>query len=900
MRYRWLPLAVILLDILSKLALVNSPWPGGMRIIVEGFSVTSVIGGIDDIVYFSGDFNSSNFMLLGGLLGVFLMLLRTATGFMNIFILTAIGVQLTIGGIIAQVIDIIIHGEAIKPIIIDLFIPFSISISDLSIAAGLCLLLYDLIHRHLIPSASLIPLQASKIKPLALSEAVIGIDNVHSDVFISSKFRNAVHAVIHNFLNQTINKGRVNAFKTSTPYSHILKTLHNEYYDLVSTSIKRYKQDKDQVQFRLLYVSVIKLIDEEIKSAFDHFNHKLKHNPNLNKVSYIKDGAVPATFLLSTHSNTRYLVAKEVYSQLELVETNHLRKFEQALMGDDSSNISDIYKVPLLCASSPLDDYVLCHHYLLLNHRNEELNSFFSLEKLIAKVLEHNLQSLTDNDCHIKTNIDVQELGNLGYQKILDQPSFLMEPHNITILLDVRWSENNLTKALAKNDKQKYQSFKKHLRFQRYQLALLQNELEKSGMIYNLVTLYKINRQFKTGERAYDQTFIQKLQGILFQTINKQVPNLNHYSRRKQLLKIGLTGKSLAEIKAQAKGDLSSFLLEFIKDFAAYRRDLQKTLFIQQAMNKVSLIKVAKDIQTSRSNSLLYQFLTTDEDNVQQKSLIVRHTILKADLRGSTRITEELTRRGLNAATHFSRNFFSPINKILAQYKAEKVFIEGDALILIFSESDDLTSEKLCVSYACGLAIDILRIVKRQNMMLEKYKLPVLELGIGIAFNNTPPRFLFDEDSKITISPAINHADRLSSCAWAIKNWMKGSSEAMIHVKVFEPSKNAINLGIKAEKKMVYNINGILLEHSSFIKLFKETSFKRLKNTLPSIKDSQLFVGQFPDANGTMKTIIIRSAPIQVYDPGYKHTVAPTTGNTRYYEVIHDKQLIGALGGRTS
>jgi len=36
----------------------------------------------------------------------------------------------------------------------------------------------------------------------------------------------------------------------------------------------------------------------------------------------------------------------------------------------------------------------------------------------------------------------------------------------------------------------------------------------------------------------------------------------------------------------------------------------------------------------------------------------------------------------MNPASYFSLNFYEPLTKILPRYGAEKVFIEGDAVIL--------------------------------------------------------------------------------------------------------------------------------------------------------------------------------------------------------------------------
>jgi len=65
-----------------------------------------------------------------------------------------------------------------------------------------------------------------------------------------------------------------------------------------------------------------------------------------------------------------------------------------------------------------------------------------------------------------------------------------------------------------------------------------------------------------------------------------------------------------------------------------------------------------------------------------QQDKVVSHVIIKADVRGSTRMTQDLLSRGLNPASHFSLNLHEPVKKLLDRYAAKKVFIEGDAIIL--------------------------------------------------------------------------------------------------------------------------------------------------------------------------------------------------------------------------
>jgi len=215
-----------------------------------------------------------------------------------------------------------------------------------------------------------------------------------------------------------------------------------------------------------------------------------------------------------------------------------------------------------------------------------------------------------------------------------------------------------------------------------------------------------------------------------------------------------------------------------------YHRDLHNFRIIKEAMDSIYLITEEKIILLSRENRSLFEFLLPDE-RIKEEKPIANHVILKADIRGSMAINHTMRSKGLNAASYFSLNFFDPISSILSEYGAAKVFIEGDAIILSIFENEDTEQINYSVARACGLAIKMLQIVQRYNEKNKENNLPALELGIGICYCQGPPAFLFDGDSRIMISPAINQADRLSSCDKLLRKIFK-SQEDLFNLFVFE------------------------------------------------------------------------------------------------------------------
>src|SRR6202030_4641313 len=106
--------------------------------------------------------------------------------------------------------------------------------------------------------------------------------------------------------------------------------------------------------------------------------------------------------------------------------------------------------------------------------------------------------------------------------------------------------------------------------------------------------------------------------------------------------------------------------------------------------------------ELSRLNNKLYECVLQEEEKPKQDH-VVSHVIIKADVRGSTKMTQDLLTRGLSPASHFSLNLHEPVKKLLDRFGAKKVFIEGDAAILAICETESTRTYARSVAKACVL-----------------------------------------------------------------------------------------------------------------------------------------------------------------------------------------------------
>src|ERR1700689_5271292 len=336
----------------------------------------------------------------------------------------------------------------------------------------------------------------------------------------------------------------------------------------------------------------------------------------------------------------------------------------------------------------------------------------------------------------------------------------------------------------------------------------------------------------------------------------------------------------------------------FLQDFSHYHRDLRRLETLNAALDSVNLVSTDKLRELSRMNGTLYEFLLPEEQEQRpDEEKVTRHVVLKADVRDSTRLTRTLMDKGLNPASYFSLNFYDPVNKLLAKYGAQKVFLEGDAIILAILEREG--EPGLAVSRMCVLAREIIEIVRGYNELMQRSAMPQLELGVGITLQESAPLYLMDGEHQIMISEALNESDRLSSCNKKARKVMEPQA-GPFHVYAFQAAELAKDETANAEDSVLsYNLGGIRMNEAAFRKLEQEISLVPLTVKLPpSIASSdkgeyQLFSAIVPVDRDIFRKIVVRKSRVPRIN-GADFSVQGWTERS-YYEVCTDPAIYAAL-----
>jgi len=287
-------------------------------------------------------------------------------------------------------------------------------------------------------------------------------------------------------------------------------------------------------------------------------------------------------------------------------------------------------------------------------------------------------------------------------------------------------------------------------------------------------------------------------------------------------------------------------------------------------------------------NNRLYECVLPDESRPEH-DLVVSHVIIKADVRGSTKMTQDLLTRGLSPASHFSLNLHEPVKKLLDRYSAKKVFIEGDAIVLAIFETEASRAYARPVAKACVLARQILAVCNSYNERAATNKLPPLEIGVGVAFQGSAPTYWTDGESKIMISKALNLSDRLSGCTKLARRMLAGqkSSFSLFHFLQAMEGASAEELD---EFLVRYNMNGIELNEEGFQKLSEEISLESIDTKLefPWGKEAvSLYYGEVPMGE-SVELLVLRKGMAKELLPDGK-IGGPSTH--AYYEICTSPSL---------
>ena len=710
----------------------------------------------------------------------------------------------------------------------------------------------------------------------SLNRIMPGVDNFRYDVHLSPVFRESVSRIVFHLILKVAKAGE--DIDVDFSWTKEKEEFERLCRDIMLDAVKRAKMGDGEIQIDYLaQIAVCKFLIQEVNNQFEELLTRL-NNQVWEYESTDDDNLVLQTLSLKERvleiRHKRSLIiseaSREIFQYL-LEAQKSLKERREANYGRNSLLKDDIFINPILHIDKQCDDYFMLENYVLLGKRIDDPDKYNALLLLIRELLGK-LNIVQDKekkakDRESKADEDKKDTEKKAEIENLKIDGWIREVETVNLLMDY-----SLTRKKIEEKRNKLNQDQGDLH------VLEAMEKEQKGIFNFFYDKFKQKRLINRILASYEMKPIyleycpplvpqQVLQYLTSSDAKKSViAHLKrlkvYYGKSVSMVNLKKTAMRIGRLKVQQRNE---YFLKFLKGFFKYHRDLENYKLLKQAIDRVGLVTEEKTIALSKTNNTLYEFLLPHEQLFELDTKpVTSHVIMKADVRGATFITKQLRESGLNPASYFSLNFFNPISEIVSQYGALKVFIEGDAIILAILERKDDEAGKYCVSRACGLALNMLSVIQRYNAKSKKYKLPILELGVGICYQNAPPAYLLDGKKRIMISPAINSADRLSSCHKTLRRIIDKDSRAF-NLYVYQSDKDAQKSLSQDEIILRYNVNGIELNQAGFNKLSKEIDLKTMNCLLPELQKEPIILhtGKFPLVTGTFQRLIIREDWVQ-------------------------------------
>jgi hypothetical protein len=163
---------------------------------------------------------------------------------------------------------------------------------------------------------------------------------------------------------------------------------------------------------------------------------------------------------------------------------------------------------------------------------------------------------------------------------------------------------------------------------------------------------------------------------------------------------------------------------------------------------------------------------------------------------------------------------------------------------------------------------------------------------LGIAYADSAPTFLFDQDRKIVVSPAVERARRLSSCHGLLRRHCPLPAGRGLCVA------SPVDGGDDPEAALVrYNVFGIELDSGAFAQLHVELPLQRIRlRDRKTSKHDVMFTGNCIDVHGGEHRVLVREKRIRLLMGS--RLLDADTDERCYYEVVTEPRLLRRVAER--
>ncbi|MGC1969094.1 MAG: hypothetical protein WA673_21715 [Candidatus Acidiferrales bacterium] len=789
---------------------------------------------------------------------------------------------------------------------------------------------------------------------IRLPNLTLGVDNIHYDVFLSPRFVDFTRKYLQDLVRQSVNislfYGKDRKHSGAPEHGAFRKLLT----EVLQASVTRAKFQQSIESDILHQLALIKHLTSEITTQFssmlveckdwirargEHFEHSEQAHVMRAKIAEMQ----------SDKKNVYRQVGETLCRIWREVEEGTLSKSRRALFGEDFQDTYELLQNRFLFVENGNDDHLFLEHYVLVANFVNDPDRFEVFDTLLLDLVRDFVLTGDNADDLSKARKAHERLLEQARQKRTEIarmeeeleeasgrsgdgdslfPSIFKRKGAAAPGSHAEISELRKKLALAEKTLEELgpliDSAKQHMNFRieeyRNRLGDYLNQpqnarrlfdaqapagegentrqtrsqlleewfhrLEERDLLFHVLAGYELRRIYADycppiHLQALKKALVNREEAKRVETILEQFP-----ARKISMKRLDDASRA---IRRRTREEQLATVLQFAEDLMRLRRDRRNYQHVAAWMERINLVRSERARELSRVNKSLYEFLHADEGRPTDDP-VINHTVIKADVRGSTGITKDLLAKGLNPASHFSMNLHEPVKRMLERFGAATVFIEGDAIILAIYETESTRATTRGVARACILSREILAVTQAYNARTKSTGLPQLEIGVGVAFQDSAPSLWMDGESKIMISRALNLSDRLSSCTKIAKRLFL-NNPSPFNVFLLQPLMEDAAEDEGEELLVRYNLNGIELNEEGFQKLSAEIAMSPMGGNFPmpwGKERVQLYFGEVP-LGETLEPVVIRKGFVHQLLPGAK---VGAQGTRAYYEVCTDPKLL--------
>lgn len=794
---------------------------------------------------------------------------------------------------------------------------------------------------------------------LPMGSLSIGVDNIHHDVYLSPKFVQVARDYLFDLVRQNTSGTYLSGIELRNSKPVDSTTFRKLLAEMMHSSLTKAKYQKN-IEIDLLFrVALLKFFTTEILNQFANVILECKEYIRKRGDFFERSAQAHAikaklTGMQSARRDVVRLIGQIVAQILVDVEENLIAKARRALFGEEFTPYYELLKNRLIFLDGGKDDFYFLEHYVLLGNYARDPDRFEAITELFEELFAEagvggsrggaarptGLAGMLAEAEKLKQDITAVEEQRETLKKKLEQGGGLL---NKLISGGSPAEQRSAISELEKRGREleaKLEHLGLEIEQARQQTDFVEKTLSapisdylnepenakrlfeagsgdpamaaaRARMLWQLVSKLETHELLPSIAASYE---IRPIAGqfcppVHLQQFRKAVVSKEEAKRVEEILKQvptrRLTMKPIEElskrVRRYSRDELQAQALRFAKDFLRMHRDLRDAEHLSACMERINLITAEKVRELSVMNNRLYECLLREEIK-KEHDQVVSHVIIKADVRGSTKMTQDLLSRGLSPASHFSLNLHEPVKKLLDRYSAKKVFIEGDAIVLAIFETEGTQADARAVAKACVLSRQILSVCNSYNDRASGTELPPLEIGVGVAFQGSAPTYWTDGESRIMISKALNLSDRLSGCAKLAKRLLSGnkSNFSVFHFLTAMEGATAEELD---EFLVRFNMNGIELNEEGFQKLKEEIS---LESSTPMLEmpwgkeKVQLHFGEVPMGE-SVEMLVLREGHARQLLPDGKigklsdHVYFEVCTNPVIYELVASLKRANSL-----